>query len=348
MHAQRPRINQNLGLARERAGLTSGRNPLSFPEVAGTAAPAPEAATGIGEDGIVMSAVSRVRALTRAVVVGGGAAAGLVLLAVPAFAHITVTPGSAQAGSAAVLTFHVPNEEAKADAIRVDMQIPTAHPIAQLLVQPVPGWQVSVKTVTLAKPVVTDDGQFTQAVSEVIWSGGQIAPGQFQDFSISADPLPQAVGSIAFKAIQTYSNGDVVRWIDVARPGQPEPDHPAPVLTLTAGPAAPAGAAAPAATAAPGPDGTARAIAAGGVLAGLAGLALAALAWRRMKTLAVPGPAAPALNGHGPATAPARPAREQPNGADQPAPAQPGRQAPSGRGAAGRKGPDGRRRPAGR
>jgi len=51
-----------------------------------------------------------------------------------------------------------------------------------------------------------------------IWSGGRIAPGQFQDFSVSADPLPQGVSQLAFKAIQTYSNGDVVRWIDVPQP----------------------------------------------------------------------------------------------------------------------------------
>ena len=45
---------------------------------------------------------------------------------------------------------------------------------------------------------------------------------------------PTRPGQVAFKALQTYSNGDVVRWIDVQQPGQPEPDHPAPVLTLTA------------------------------------------------------------------------------------------------------------------
>src|SRR4029077_14285163 len=135
----------------------------------------------------------------------------------------------------AVLTFHVPNEEATANTVKVDIKIPTDHPIVNMPVAPVPGWTVSVKTVKLAKPVTTDDGKFTQAVSEVIWSGGKIAPGQFQDFSLSADPLPQGAGQLTFKTIQTYSNGDVVRWIDVAAPGQPEPDHPAPLLTLTAG-----------------------------------------------------------------------------------------------------------------
>jgi len=221
--------------------------------------------------------------LQRSAVIGALAAAALLVSALPAFAHITVTPGSAQAGSAAVLTFHVPNEAAKADTTKVDLQIPTDHPIAQLLVQPVQGWTISVHTITLAKPIVTDDGQFTQAVSEVIWSGGSIAPGQFQDFAISADPLPQGISQLTFKAIQTYSDGDVVRWIDVSQPGQPEPDHPAPVLTLTTGSAAaaPAGAAAPAAPATSGSDGIARVIAVGGVVLGLLGLAFAGLSWRR-------------------------------------------------------------------
>jgi periplasmic copper chaperone A len=240
------------------------------------------------------------RALSRTAIVGVTATAGILLLAIPALAHITITPGSAPPGSSAVLTFHVPNEESKADTVRVDVQIPTDHPIAQFLVKPVAGWTISVKTVTLANPLVTDDGSFSQAVSEVIWSGGQIAPGQFQDFAVSADPLPQGVSQLTFKAIQTYSNGDVVRWIDVPQPGQPEPDHPAPVLTLTTGTAAaPATAGTSAATTSVsgGSDGMARGIAVGGVVIGLLGLALAGLSWRRGKAAVMTEPSAPALNG---------------------------------------------------
>jgi uncharacterized protein YcnI len=247
----------------------------------------------------------------------------------------------------------VPNEEATAYTTKVDMQIPTDHPIAQLLVKPIAGWTISVKTVTLAKPLVTDDGQFTQAVSEVIWSGGRIAPGQFQDFSLSADPLPQGVSQLMFKAIQTYSNGDVVRWIDVSQAGQPEPDHPAPVLTLTvaaagtggtAGTAGTAGAAAPAASAASGADGTARGIAAGGLLVGLLGLVLAALSWRRAKVLAAVPIASPALNGEGAAMAPAvKSGQEQrrpspPRPGPESRPAGPAREAPQRKGANGRRG----------
>ena len=117
------------------------------------------------------------RGRARAIVIAATTVAALVALAAPAWAHITVTPGTAQAGSAAELTFRVPNEEAKANVTEVQMQIPTDHPIAQLLVKPVPGWTITVKTVTLAKPVTTDDGTFSTAVSEVTWAGGMHRPG---------------------------------------------------------------------------------------------------------------------------------------------------------------------------
>jgi len=291
------------------------------------------------------------RALSRAVIVCAAATAFSVLTAISALAHITITPGSASPGSAAVLTFHVPNEEATAYTTRVDMRVPTDHPIAQLLVEPVAGWTISVRTLTLAKPLVTDDGRFAQAVSEVIWSGGRIAPGQFQDFSVSADPLPQGVSQLTFKTIQTYSNGDVVRWIDVPAPGQPEPDHPAPQLTLTTGTGGAGGtadaAAPPASAATSASDGTARAIAAGGVLIGLLGLVLAGLCWRRAKALAVRELPMPALNGDGFATASTvNPVLEQRNRTDRSKSARPEselRLAGPARGAPRRKGTSGRR-----
>jgi uncharacterized protein YcnI len=225
------------------------------------------------------------RGLLRAAVAGCATSAAVLMLAGTALAHISVTPDSAPAGSAAVLTFHVPNEEVTADTTKLDMKIPTAHPIVNLLVKPVPGWTVSVKTITLAKPVVTDDGRFTQAVSEVIWSGGKIAPGQFQDFSVSADPLPTGVSALPFKALQIYSNGDVVRWIDLRAPGQPEPGHPAPVLTLTTAthPARTVSVADGPASSGASSDGTARALAIAGLAAGLLGLAAAAAGLRRRR-----------------------------------------------------------------
>ncbi len=217
-------------------------------------------------------------ATRRILAVLGLAGLGVVLLAGTAFAHVTITPTAAPAGSTTELTFRVPNEETKAATVELQVRVPTAHPIAQFLVKPVPGWTSNVQTVTLAKPVVTDDGSFATAVSEVTWTGGKIQPGQYQDFSVSVDPLPTGVGQLVFKAIQTYSNGDVVRWIDLSQPGQPEPAHPAPVLTLTTGTTAD-----PVADPAPGSgsDSTALALGAAGLAAGLLGLAAGGTAWLR-------------------------------------------------------------------
>jgi len=102
--------------------------------------------------------------------------------------------------------------------------------------QPMPGWTVSVQKTTLAKPVATDDGDVTQAVSKITWTAtdGGLNPGEFDLFTISAGPLPTKPNKLTFKAIQTYSNGDVVNWIQQTVKGTPEPEHPAPTLTLTA------------------------------------------------------------------------------------------------------------------
>jgi len=238
---------------------------------------------------VPLKLISRARTLRRAAVVGAATAAAVLLFAGPALAHITVTPDSVPAGSTDVLTFHVPNEEAHADTVKLDVQIPTGHPIAQFLVQPVPGWTFTVKNVTLAKPIVTDDGSFSQAVSEVIWSGGRILPGQFQSFTVSADPMPKGVSQVAFKAIQTYSNGDVVRWIDLPQPGQPDPAHPAPVVTLTRATATAAAVRSGVAPASSGTSGSSSALGLAGLIVGLLACLLVLMVARQNRRLVAGG-----------------------------------------------------------
>jgi uncharacterized protein len=112
--------------------------------------------------------------------------------------------------------------------------------------QPLPGWAVRLTTRKLATPIRTDDGEVTEEVREVTWTGdgrqGRIAPGQFVDFPLSVQ-IPDRPGTtLTFKALQTYSDGKVVRWI-----GPESADTPAPTVKVT--PADSAGASAPAAAA---------------------------------------------------------------------------------------------------
>jgi len=137
-----------------------------------------------------------------------------------------------QGGSDAVIQIRVPNEEDTATTSGLEVDFPAATPLIGLYVEPVPGWQFQVTTSNLPKPVTTDDGTVTSYVSKVVWSGGNIPVGGYQDFSIDVSTMP-TTPTLEVKALQTYSNGDIVRWIDDPAPaGQPDPAHPAPILAL--------------------------------------------------------------------------------------------------------------------
>lgn len=163
-------------------------------------------------------------------------AACLVLVAAPGWAHVTVTPGEAVQGGYTALTFRVPTESDSASTTRVQVYLPQDHPLASVSVRPHPGWHAQVHSEKLATPLSTDDGEVTEAVTRITWTPERpqdaLAPGEYDEFDISVGPLPD-VSSLTFKALQTYSDGTVVRWIDPpAAEGQPEPEHPAPVVTL--------------------------------------------------------------------------------------------------------------------
>lgn len=165
--------------------------------------------------------------------VGAVCMAALLLLAGVASAHVTANPGTAEQGSYTKVSFRVPNERDAASTTTLEVDFPTDHPIASVETRAVPGWTASVEKAKLAKPIKTDDGEVTETVSKITWTGGKIPPEAFEDFDVSMGPLPTDATELVFKALQSYDNGEVVRWIETAPPGAPEPAHPAPVLKLT-------------------------------------------------------------------------------------------------------------------
>jgi uncharacterized protein YcnI len=113
------------------------------------------------------------------------------------------------------------------------VEFPADHPIPSVSVLEKPGWTFTTTKTPLPKPVQTENGQVTEAVSTITWTGGQIPPGAFDLFTVLAGPLPKNVNQLQFKATQTYSDGNVVQWIEPTVKGGAEPEHPAPVLKLT-------------------------------------------------------------------------------------------------------------------
>jgi uncharacterized protein YcnI len=167
------------------------------------------------------------------------AALVLAVVAMPgiAGAHVTIHPDHLPRGATDVeITFRCPNERSDASVVELRVFLPTATPLLGVLTDPPPGWTARATTSTLPHPVTTDDGVVTAAVTEVIWhaTGGGTPPGQYEDFPLAVGTMPDVSGPLVFKALQTYSNGDVAAWIQVADALDEDPPMPAPVLTLTA------------------------------------------------------------------------------------------------------------------
>jgi uncharacterized protein YcnI len=178
-----------------------------------------------------------VHILTRSSAVVAATALSVVALGVgSASAHVRVSSADAAPGGYGELTFRVPTESDTLSTTELAVKLPTDTPLASVSVKPVPGWTARTETTTLPTPVQTDDGEVTEAISQVVWTAdpsAAIAPGQYQTFTILAGPLPET-GSLSLPAVQTYSDGSEVAWIEPAVAGQAEPEHPAPVLQLTA------------------------------------------------------------------------------------------------------------------
>ena len=142
-----------------------------------------------------------------------------------AAAHVTINPGEWEAGGFARFAVRVPNEQDSASTTKVTMQFPES--VISASFQQVPGWKRTIKMAQLDEPVEVFGEQVTERIARVTWSGGSIAPGEFEEFGVSFQ-IPETPGEdLVFPAIQTYSNGEVVRWI-----GPPDADAPAPVVTV--------------------------------------------------------------------------------------------------------------------
>jgi uncharacterized protein YcnI len=175
--------------------------------------------------------------LPRAAAVAVLALLALALGGASASAHVEVSSPGATQGGYAVITFRVPSESATATTTAVTIQVPADTPLSSARIQPIPGWTHATTMQTLAKPVSIAGRDITQAIDTITWTaddGVGLRGDEFQEFTISAGPLPES-DQIVFKVLQSYSDGTRVDWIEQPAPGSStEPDHPAPTLALAA------------------------------------------------------------------------------------------------------------------
>jgi uncharacterized protein YcnI len=193
----------------------------------------PDQGKAIGK--AVGKAVGTVIGLVLALLAAAVGAAG------PARAHVTVSAPDAVQGGYAVLTVRVPTESDTLRTVGLRLQLPADTPITSVRLQPKAGWKATMLTRPSSQPQPTSHGATTETTTEVVseidWTatGAGIGPGEFDEFKISAGPLPK-IAVLTLKAVQVYSDGSEVGWVEVGQDGA-EPDHPAPTIHL-----APAGA----------------------------------------------------------------------------------------------------------
>ena len=134
---------------------------------------------------------------------------GLLATAQIASAHVVVKPNQAGIGAFQTFTMSVPSEK---DSATVALRLMMPEGLQYVTPTVKPGWKIEVKK----------EGEGEAAhVTEIIWRNGSIPAHMRDDFSFSAK-VPSATTTLAWKARQTYANGQEVNWNNDPKAEQPK------------------------------------------------------------------------------------------------------------------------------
>jgi uncharacterized protein YcnI len=160
-------------------------------------------------------------------------ALGALLAPAAAEAHISLHPNTIPAGAFATLDVRVPGEQEGAHVTKVDVLFPAGFTGVDY--ENVPGWSTKIIETKLATPITEGGETIDTEVSQIVWSWtgplGEVDNGQFINFPLSLAIPSDATGkALEFRTVQTYSNGQVVHWIEPSLTAE----HPSPRINVTA------------------------------------------------------------------------------------------------------------------
>jgi periplasmic copper chaperone A len=145
---------------------------------------------------------------------------GVVMLtAGAAFAHVEIERDGEVSGQGVVkATLSVPNESHTIGTKTIELVFPTTPKLTTATAESADGF-----TATVNKDPAGD-------ITSITWTGGQITGEDKAEFPLTLGDFPAGTKTAEFKALQTYDDGTVVRWIEPTPASGEEPEHPAPVL----------------------------------------------------------------------------------------------------------------------
>jgi periplasmic copper chaperone A len=140
-------------------------------------------------------------------------AAQLLVVAVPAWAHLEPSPSEVRPGKETTVTFTVAHGCSGSPTKKVSMKLPSG----------------------IIKPVVTGPKGWTATISggTATFAGPPIAATKKTSITVRFT-APNRKGILVFPAVQYCVKGSTA-WIEPTPPAGDEPDHPAPIVTVTAG-----------------------------------------------------------------------------------------------------------------
>ena len=140
------------------------------------------------------------------------------LAASPVGAHVSLENRQATIGGPYKAVFTVPHGCAGSATTKIRVQIPEGV----IAVKPMPkaGWSVEAISGKYATEYSYHGKKFTEGVKEVVWSGGKLADGHYDEFVMSTyltgNLKPNSM--LYFPVVQECEQG-VSRWIDIPAQG---------------------------------------------------------------------------------------------------------------------------------
>lgn len=146
----------------------------------------------------------------RVLVLMSSSVTAVCLATTPATAHVQVRPARAAPGDPVLWSVLVPGEQ-ETGTVRVELAVPTG--VIPFSFEDAPGWRRTLRR------------NANGSLRSIVWRG-RAAPDGLARFGFLAS-TPDRQGPIAWKALQTYADGRVVRWI-----GSRESEQPASVTQI--------------------------------------------------------------------------------------------------------------------
>jgi uncharacterized protein YcnI len=140
----------------------------------------------------------------------------LLLAALNVNAHVVLEQKSATAGSYYKATFMVGHGCNGSPTTAIEIEMP--EPMAVVKPMPKHGWQVITSSAPLATPMTLHGRPISETVSRVIWRGGPLADGHYDEFVMLLQ-LPKRGGRLYFKVMQSCEAGRN-DWVEMPAAGQ--------------------------------------------------------------------------------------------------------------------------------